>query len=123
MEKGSEIYIYIYTHTELAHSVGKLGSVPQLQRSLGEGNGYPLQDSCQENSMDRGAWRVTVHGVTKSRTRLSNSHSHFTPLGELATPFSTNPCLLLPLTLINIFLFFFLWNLSPSNIIYDLIIY
>ena len=41
-------------------------------RSLGEGNGYPLQYSCLENYMDRGAWRVTVHGVTKSLTRLSN---------------------------------------------------
>ena len=38
----------------------------------GGGNGKPLQYSCLENSMDRGAWRATVHGVTKSRTRLSN---------------------------------------------------
>ena len=41
-------------------------------RSPGERNGYPLQYSCLENSTDRGAWLVTVHGVTKSRTRLSN---------------------------------------------------
>ena len=34
----------------------------------GEGNGYPLQYSCLENSMDRGAWRATVHGVTKNWT-------------------------------------------------------
>ena len=38
----------------------------------GGGNGKPLQYSCLENSMDRGAWRATVHGVTKSQTRLSN---------------------------------------------------
>ena len=38
----------------------------------GEGNGNPLQYSCLENSMDGGAWWATVHGVTKSRTRLSN---------------------------------------------------
>ena len=38
----------------------------------GEGNGNPLQYSCLENSMDRGAWRATVHGVAKSRTRLRN---------------------------------------------------
>ena len=43
----------------------------------GEGNGYPLQYSCLENSMDRGAWHTTVHGVTKSRTRLSNFRFHF----------------------------------------------
>ena len=41
-------------------------------RSLGEGNGNPLQYSCLENSMDSGAWWAVVHGVTKSRTRLSN---------------------------------------------------
>ena len=38
----------------------------------GEGNGNPLQCSCLENHMDRGAWRATVHGVTKSRARLSD---------------------------------------------------
>ena len=38
----------------------------------GEGNGNPLQYSCLENSMDGGAWRASVHGVTKSRTGLSN---------------------------------------------------
>ena len=38
----------------------------------GEGTGNPPQYSCLENYMDRGAWRATVHGVTKSRTRLSN---------------------------------------------------
>ena len=38
----------------------------------GEGNGTPLQDSCLENPMDGGAWGATVHGVTKSRTRLSD---------------------------------------------------
>ena len=41
-------------------------------RSLGEGNGNPLQYSCLENSMDSGAWWAVVHGVTKSRTRLSD---------------------------------------------------
>ena len=39
---------------------------------IGEGNGNPLQYSCLENSMDRGAWQATVHGVAKSRTRLSD---------------------------------------------------
>ena len=41
-------------------------------RSPGEGNGNPLQYSCLENPMDEGAWWATVHGVSKSRTRLSN---------------------------------------------------
>ena len=43
-----------------------------LGRSPGEGNGNPLQYSCLEKPMDRGAWQATVNGVTKSRTRLSD---------------------------------------------------
>ena len=61
---------------ESARYEGDLGSIPALGRSLGEGNGNPLQYSCLENSMDGGAWWATVHGVTKSQTRLSDfSHS------------------------------------------------
>jgi len=43
-----------------------------LGRSPGEGNGNPLQYSCLESPMDRGAWRAAVHGVTKSQTQWSN---------------------------------------------------
>ena len=49
----------------------KTGFIPGLRRSPGEGNSKPLQYSCPENSMGREAWRATVHGVTKNRTRLS----------------------------------------------------
>ena len=49
-----------------------LGPIPGSGRSPGEGNGYPLQYSGLKNSMDRGAWWATVHGVEKSRTQLSN---------------------------------------------------
>ena len=55
-----------------ACNAGDLGLIPGLGRSPGEGNGYPLQYSCLENPMDRGAWWATVHGVAKSRTRLSD---------------------------------------------------
>ena len=44
----------------------------QLEDIFGEGNGTPLQYSCLENPMDRGAWWVAIHGVTKSQTRLSD---------------------------------------------------
>ena len=44
------------------------GSIPGLRRPPGEGNGNPLQYSCLENSIDRGAWKATVHGVKKSWT-------------------------------------------------------
>ena len=50
--------------------MGDLHSIPGLGKSLGEGNGYPLQYSCLENSMDRGAWWPIVHRVTKSQTWL-----------------------------------------------------
>ena len=53
-------------------NVGDPGSVPGSRRSPGEGKGYPPQYFCLENSMDRGAWRSAVHGVTKSRTWLSD---------------------------------------------------
>ena len=43
-----------------------MGSIPGLGRSLGEGHGNPLQYSCLDNPMNRGAWWATVHGVTKS---------------------------------------------------------
>ena len=59
--------------------------------TCGEGNGTPLQYSCLENSMDRGAWWAAVHGVTRSRTRLSNFTFtyHFPALEkEMATHFS-----------------------------------
>ena len=49
-----------------------LGLIPQSGRSAGEGHGYPLQNSCLENPTDRGDWKITVHGVAKSWTRLSN---------------------------------------------------
>ena len=49
-------------------NVGHLALIPELGRSPGEGSGYSLPYSGLENSMDRGAWQATVHGVTKSRT-------------------------------------------------------
>ena len=52
--------------TEPANA-GEMGSIPGMGRSPREGNGNPLQYSCLENSMDRGAWWTRVHGVTKSQ--------------------------------------------------------
>ena len=57
---------------ESACNAGDLGSIPGLGRSPGEGKGYSLQYSGLENSMDR-----IVHGITKSRTRLSDYHFHY----------------------------------------------
>ena len=60
---------------EPAYNAEDLGSFPGLERSPGEQNGKPLQYSCLENSMDRGAWWATIHGVAKSWTRLSHFDS------------------------------------------------
>ena len=60
---------------ESAYNAGDSGSIPGLGRSPEEENGYPLQYSCLENSMDRGAWQAK--GVTKSPTQLSDQHYFF----------------------------------------------
>ena len=57
---------------EFAYNAGDPGSVPGLRGSPGEGNGYSHQYSCPEKSRDRRAWWATVHGITKSRTQLSD---------------------------------------------------
>ena len=62
---------------ESACNAGEPGLIPGSGRSPGEGNGYPLQYSGLENSMDRGAWQATVHGVSKSLTQLSNFHFNY----------------------------------------------
>ena len=53
-----------------AGAIGDTGLISGLERSLGRGNGNPLQYSCLGNPMDRGAWWATVHRVTKSQTQL-----------------------------------------------------
>ena len=57
---------------ESACNAEDLDSIPGLGRSLEEGNDKPLQHSCLENPLDKGAWQAMVHGFTKNQTRLSN---------------------------------------------------
>ena len=72
--------------------MGDLGSIPGLGRSL-ERNGNPLQYSRLQNSMDGGAWWATVHGIAKSRTRLSDFTSlpHW-QVGSLPLAAPAKPC-------------------------------
>jgi len=63
---------------ESACNAGDSDSIPGFGRSLGEGNGNPLQYSCPKNPMDRGAWWATVQQVTKIRTGMSDQR-HFGP--------------------------------------------
>ena len=57
---------------ESACNAGDLGLIPGSGIYPGKGNGYPLQYSFLENSTDRGAWKATVHGVTKNWTQMSD---------------------------------------------------
>ena len=65
-------FLYSSVVKESACSAGDLGSIPELGRSPGEGNGNPFQYSCLDHPMDRGAWWATVCAVAKSWTQLSN---------------------------------------------------
>ena len=78
MAKTSETMVKLYKKKkgfpgssdskESARDAGNVGSIPELGRSPGEGNGNQLPYSCLENSMDRGAWQAIVHGLAKSQT-------------------------------------------------------
>ena len=69
---ASQVVPVVKTPPANAGDSRDMSSNPGSGRSPGGENGNPLQYSCLENPMDRGAWWATVHGITKSRTRLSN---------------------------------------------------
>ena len=74
LEDGQSIHSALFGGSDGKDSIctsGDPGSISLLGRSPGEGHGNPLQCSGLENPVDRGAWQATVHGVTKSWTRLS----------------------------------------------------
>ena len=65
----SQVALVVKNPPAKAGDIRDAGSIPGSGRSSGGGNGNPLQYSCLENPMDRGAWWATVHSVSKSRTR------------------------------------------------------
>ena len=69
-QKASQVGLVVKRLTANARDIRDVGLIPGRGKSPGEGHGNPLQYSCLENPMDRGAWQATVHGVTKGQTRL-----------------------------------------------------
>ena len=71
--RGFQVWLSGKEYTCQAGDTGDMGLIPRLGRFSAGGHGNPLQYSCLENSMDRGAWWAMVHRVAKSRTQVSNS--------------------------------------------------
>ena len=66
--RASQVALVVKNLPANTGDIGDVGSIPGSGRSPGGGNGNPLQYSCLENPMDRGAWKATVHGVTELDT-------------------------------------------------------
>ena len=76
-EQASQAVLVVKTPPANPGDASDSGLVPGSGRSPGEGNGTPLQYSCLENPMDRGAWQTVIHGVTKSQTEDTNTYTWF----------------------------------------------
>ena len=76
MKWASHMVLVVKNPPANAGDIRDVGSISGLGRSPGGGHGNPLQYSCLENPMDRAAWWVTVHGVSKSRTQLKQLSMH-----------------------------------------------
>ena len=72
VERASQVALVVKNPPANAGDIKDAGLILGLGRSPGEGHGNPLQYSCLENRLDRGAWWATVHRVSKSWTRLSD---------------------------------------------------
>ena len=103
-------------------NAGDVGSIPGLERSSGGGHGNPLQYSCLENSMDRGTWQATVHGVTRSWTWLKWLSSSLYSI-RMSIPVSFPPDLFPPwcpyICSLHLCLYFYFANRLISTIFLD----
>ena len=68
LSRASQVVLLVKNSSTKAGDEGEVGSIPGSGRSPGEGNGNPLQYSCLENPLDRGAWWAKVHRVVQSHT-------------------------------------------------------
>ena len=94
-QRASQVALVIKNPRADAGDARDAGSIPGLGRSLGGGHGNPLQYSCLENPMDRGAWRATVHGVAQSCTLLKwhSMHAVFQILWRLRCSVDIKHCI------------------------------
>ena len=76
LDETSQVSLMVKSLSTNAGDIGDLGSIPESGRSPREGNSNPLQYSCLETLMDRGAWRAIAHRVAKSQTRLKQVSMH-----------------------------------------------
>ena len=76
LKVGIDSQVALVVKNLTANDMGNTGLVPGLGRSPEVGHGNPLQYSCLKNPMDRGAWKATVHRVTKSPTQLKQFSMH-----------------------------------------------
>ena len=85
LTRASHVVLVVKNQFASAGDTRDVGLIPGLGRSPGKGNSNPLQYSCLENPMDRGAWWATDHGVTKNQTQLSvhTQHRLITTVEEL----------------------------------------
>ena len=102
---------------ESACNVADLGSIPRLGKFPGEGNGNPLQYSCLGNTMDRGAWWATVHGITRVRhSWVINTFAQITQVNlSILLPETSITCAksFLPCNILLSLFFFFLYLAMP----------
>ena len=83
---ASQIALVVKKVPANAGDIRDAGSVPGSGRSHRGGHGNQLQYPCLENPVDRGAWRATVHGVTKSQTQLKQQHTHAHTYTDIIQP-------------------------------------
>ena len=74
--KASQVVLVVKNLPANTGELRDMGSIPRIRRSSGGGHGNPLQYSCLENPMDRGAWQDTIHRVTQSQTWLKRLSTH-----------------------------------------------
>ena len=118
-EKAFQAVLAVKNLLASAEDRKDMSSIPGSRRLPGVGNGNPLQCSCLENPIDKGAWRAIIHGVTKTQTQLS-MHAHFLRDCRIFFPKITKKYIFW----INIAMGIF-WNMNIYYLLYygDLYIY